>query len=93
MSFSYGPIDTGKVIYSQLSGDRSIKERAFEEAKFLYATEVLDKKTLDSSDMASLYKELKIIPSKSIDENIDAISWNVLLDFNEANRNNYNPFN
>lgn len=94
MSFSYGPYDTGRVLYSEISGDKSIKRKEFAEAKFLYADKFLNKSELDEKDMEGLFRSLRVIPqNRNYDKALKQVSWSTLLDFNEDNRDNWNPFN
>lgn len=93
MSFVYGPYDTGKVIYSEFSGDNSIKEKVFEEAKALYAKD-FRLGELSEQDIDRLYRGLDVIPVSGEKQSLDKVSWNVLLDWVEDHRDNwYNPFN
>lgn len=84
MSFAYGPYDTGKVIYAELSGDKSIKHRHVEEAKWLFSNK-LHKQELDERDMKNLFLELGVVNSENKKPTEDDISWYNLLDWIEDN--------
>jgi hypothetical protein len=85
MSFSYGPYDTAKVIYDEILGKNSIKEKEFAQAKYIYATKILEKNQLNNDDINDLFRKLEVIHNQdeNYKETLEQVSWNKLLDFNE----------
>ncbi len=84
MSIPYGPYDTGKVIYAELSGNKSLKHRHIEEAKWYYAKRI-QKQELNNQDVLNLYRELRIVPTQGQQPSEDDVSWYRLLDWIEDN--------
>lgn len=84
MSCAYGPYDTGKVIYAEVFGDKTLKHRTFEFAKALYAKR-LQKQELDSRDMRNLFIELNVVSTENKKPTEEDITWYRLLDWIEDN--------
>ena len=84
MTFAYGPYDTGKVIYAELSGNKNLKHKHMEKAKALYARKIR-KSELDENDVRNLYSELWVVPSPDNTLDEDDVSWYNLLDWIEDN--------
>lgn len=84
MSCAYGPYDAGKVVYSQLSGDRSVMKRSVEEAKWLFARKI-QKQELDDRDMKNFYLEMGVVGSEDKKPTEEDISWYRMLDWIEDN--------
>ncbi|MEK6844353.1 MAG: hypothetical protein AABX83_02905 [Nanoarchaeota archaeon] len=82
MSFAYGPYDAGKVIYAELSGNKNLKHKHIETAKYLHSRR-LQKPELDERDMKNLYIELGVVESEGKKPTEDDISWYNLLDWIE----------
>ena len=84
MTCAYGPYDTGKVIYAELSGNKSLKHRHVETAKALYARR-LQKQELDERDMKNLFIELGAVETEDKKPTEEDLSWYNLLDWIEDN--------
>lgn len=84
MSCAYDPYDAGKIVYSQLSGDKSVKHRHIEESKWLFA-KAMQKQELGSKDMKNLFLELGVVSSEGKEPSEDDVSWYRLLDWIEDN--------
>ncbi len=83
LSCAYGPYDAGKVVYSNLSGDASLKHQHLEEAKWLYAKRE-GKTVLDERDLNSLYFELGLVNSPEQEPQEQDLSWYRLLEWIES---------
>lgn len=84
MTFAYGPYDAGKVIYAELSGNKSLKHRTIKEAEALFAKRIV-KRELIKEDLKNLYLELNVVSSEGKKPTEDDISWYRLLDWIEDN--------
>ena len=84
MTCAYGPYDAGKVIYAELSGDKSLKHRHVEVAKALYARR-LQKQELDERDIKNFFIELGAVETEGKKPTEEDLSWYNLLDWIEDN--------
>ena len=84
MTLAYGPYDAGKVIYAELSGNKSLKHRHVETAKAIYSKN-LHKQELDDKDIKNLYIELDVVSTNDKKPIEEDISWYNLLDWIEDN--------
>jgi hypothetical protein len=84
-SFYFGsPIKGAKVLYSEITGNKSIKHGEVEEAKFFFAKRE-GLKELDDEHLKNFFYELGVIPCRTNMPTDEEVRWSRLFDFNSRN--------